>query len=398
MQPNENVRKTTWLNNVTTGVADVATTLWGTNWKTPTREQIDTLTSNKTRWVWCDGVTTQYVPGCKLIGYKVSGVGPYANNTIFIPAAGLGYAGSVGSVGTWGLYWFNTEDNGNDVYAWEFKNEYHELVSVDRVYGLSVRAILVDNGTTPDDPDNPENPDQEAEYVDLGLPSGTLWATMNLGAKTVYDYGDYFSWGETSPKTSYRWSDYKYGKAEDALTKYCVSPEYSLKGIPDNKTKLEPEDDAATAILGGAWHTPTDDEWKELFGGCYVHREEDRFVLTSRFNKGVLYLPCAGYWLGNWNDFTGMICAYWSSNLYEKVCYDANGITVYDQMRPLHMLRHCGLPVRAVRKADNKQSPSMTEDLNTTLQESQVIKRMVNGQLLIIRDGNAYNMQGQRVK
>ena len=83
----------------------------------------------------------------------------------------------------------------------------------------------------PDEPNNGGNNDNndtvvEHEYVDLGLPSGTLWATCNVGANAPEDCGDYFAWGETAPKEVYDWSSYKYGGIVNelfAMTKYCTN-------------------------------------------------------------------------------------------------------------------------------------------------------------------------------
>ena len=62
------------------------------------------------------------------------------------------------------------------------------------------------------------------EWVDLGLPSGTLWATCNVGAEKPEDYGDYFAWGETTAKSTYNWNTYKYcGGSSTTMTKYCTS-------------------------------------------------------------------------------------------------------------------------------------------------------------------------------
>ena len=88
------------------------------------------------------------------------------------------------------------------------------------------------------------------EYVDLGLPSGTMWATCNIGANYPEDYGDYYAWGETETKSNYDWSTYKWCKgSEDTLTKYCTDNDY---GTVDNKTVLDPEDDAAHVKWGGS--------------------------------------------------------------------------------------------------------------------------------------------------
>ncbi len=100
------------------------------------------------------------------------------------------------------------------------------------------------------------------EYVDLGLPSGTLWATCNVGATTPEGYGDYFAWGETAPKpdSCSLWEYYKWFGNYDGfhvdVTKYYYF---------DNSTTLLPEDDAATANWGNGWCMPTVEQWKELY-------------------------------------------------------------------------------------------------------------------------------------
>ena len=89
-------------------------------------------------------------------------------------------------------------------------------------------------------------PSQEHEWVDLGLPSGTLWATCNVGANAPEEYGDYFAWGETAPKDYYDWSTYKWCKGSyNTMTKYCTNSSYGYNGFTDGKTELDPEDDAA---------------------------------------------------------------------------------------------------------------------------------------------------------
>ena len=91
--------------------------------------------------------------------------------------------------------------------------------------------------------DEPVNPDTH-EWVDLGLPSGTLWATRNIGANRPEESGDYFAWGETEPKEEYYMSNYKWYDYDNELyTKYCIDSDY---GMIDDK-ELEPRDDAAWA-------------------------------------------------------------------------------------------------------------------------------------------------------
>ena len=125
----------------------------------------------------------------------------------------------------------------------------------------------------PDEPTDNSGTLNGHDYVDLGLPSGTLWATCNVGADSVADYGDSFAWGETSPKETYNWENYKYlNYATNMLTKYCVNDwgthdgEY---GFEDLLTELEAIDDAATVNWGDGWRTPTVDDWRELRDNCF---------------------------------------------------------------------------------------------------------------------------------
>ena len=103
-------------------------------------------------------------------------------------------------------------------------------------------------------------------YVDLGLPSGTLWAACNVGAVTPEDYGDYFAWGETQPKDFYDWSTYQYCNGSyNTLTKYCSDASFGYNGFSDTLSILLRENDAATANWGSDWRMPTNEEWQELY-------------------------------------------------------------------------------------------------------------------------------------
>lgn len=106
-------------------------------------------------------------------------------------------------------------------------------------------------------------PDKHGIYpVDLGLPSGTQWASCNVGASEPFERGDYFAWGETESKRSGDWSNYKWCLGNNrTLTKYCS---WAYYGNTDCRSYLEPEDDAAHVLLGEDWWTPTYNEWSEL--------------------------------------------------------------------------------------------------------------------------------------
>ena len=155
------------------------------------------------------------------------------------------------------------------------------------------------------------------DYVDLGLPSGTLWATCNVGADSPEEYGDCFAWGETTPKSDYSWSTYKYGTAEGQLTKYCDKSDYG--GFTDTKTVLDVEDDAATANWGNGWRMPTGEELAELNDGCikiWTTQQGVKGRIFIGLNGNTLFLPVAGRYIESSLGGAGRDGYYWSSSLY----------------------------------------------------------------------------------
>ena len=156
------------------------------------------------------------------------------------------------------------------------------------------------------------------EYVDLGLPSGTKWATCNVGASKPEEYGNYYAWGETTPKDYYDWSTYKWCNGSyDTQTKYNTS---SSSGTVDNKTVLELADDAARANWGGAWRMPTDAEWTELRENCtwtwITKNGVNGYEVKSKINGNSIFLPAAGYRSIDDLDDAGSNGYYWSSSLH----------------------------------------------------------------------------------
>lgn len=157
------------------------------------------------------------------------------------------------------------------------------------------------------------------EWVDLGLPSGTKWATCNVGATKPEEYGNYYAWGETSTKSTYDWSTYKWcNGSRSTLTKYNTDSYY---GTVDYKTVLEPEDDAARANWGGAWRMPTDGEWAELLDECTWEWKNAYkgttagYLVTSKINGNSIFLPAAGCRDGSGLYDAGSLGGYWSSSL-----------------------------------------------------------------------------------
>ena len=193
-------------------------------------------------------------------------------------------------------------------------------------------------------------------YVDLGLPSGLLWATCNVGAYSPEEYGDYFAWGETTPKDTYNWSTYQYcNGSSTTLTKYCTYASYGYEGFTDDLTTLLPEDDAATANWGEGWRMPTKEEWQELYNNTTVIWTTQNGVngrLFTASNGNSLFLPAAGYRYNSFLGYTDSWGVYWSSSLrtdYPSIAwyfyFDSDNYSMNDGSRAY------GRSVRPVRSA-----------------------------------------------
>lgn len=201
------------------------------------------------------------------------------------------------------------------------------------------------------------------EYVDMGFPSGTLWATTNLGADLPEEVGFYYAWGETEPKDNYDWATYKWMTPGESswtyITKY-TSPDNQTGGIwydddcnfiGDGVTELLPEDDAATVNWGSEWQTPSMAQFQELLD--YSDREDivgDNglpvgFVFTSQINSNSIFLPVSGYY-DEWSQYDTVSAYYWSRNIQEY-CSDY-GWFYNDSMSGTSRRR--GMQIRPVRK------------------------------------------------
>ena len=191
------------------------------------------------------------------------------------------------------------------------------------------------------------------DWVDLGLPSGTRWATCNVGASSSEGYGNYYAWGEVAPKAIYDWNYYRYcNGSANTLTKYCNSPTYGSNGFTDNLTVLEACDDVATANWGESWRMPTSTEMQELFENC-TRTWTNYGLLFVGPNGNSILLPAAGhrYEIELYQvDTNG---GYWTSSVGEYAPYaqcgsfSLNGLYVFDTYR------FWGFSVRPVCSPEN---------------------------------------------
>ena len=229
------------------------------------------------------------------------------------------------------------------------------------------------------------------EAVDLGLPSGTKWATFNIGASAPEEYGDYFAWGETEPHYNegssqdspcydwrggydgYNWESYKFTiDVGSTFTKYTT----------DGTTELEDADDVATKLLGNDWQMPTYEQQNELRNNCYwvwtdnykgksvkgyiVYKVKD---VADKGNRGYdgntdtkgykvdtdthIFLPAAGCRYGADLDNAGFCGNYWLRSLYTNESNSKVASILYfysDKVDAYGSYRNSGLSVRAVQR------------------------------------------------
>lgn len=198
---------------------------------------------------------------------------------------------------------------------------------------------------------NGNRPDSQAhEYVDLELPSGTLWASCNVGAERPEEPGYHFAWGEVAEKDTCGWGNYKWCEGSpDTMIKYCTE---SKRGTVDGLSELVPEDDAAIVFWGNEWKTPTREQIAELYDTNLCTwtwtalNGTNGYQVSSKKNGKSIFLPAAGY-IGDKAIEVGEDGYYWSSTLGDEgafiVGFDAKETFLYGSYRCF------GQSVRAVR-------------------------------------------------
>ncbi len=182
------------------------------------------------------------------------------------------------------------------------------------------------------------------EYVDLGLPSGTLWATCNVGATYSEQYGGYFAWGEVIPKNFYETSNYTYASRPVTLPLSA---------------------DVAHVHWGGNWRMPTEEECRELLDKCVWTKSNCGYEVKGS-NGNSIFLPAAG--CHSYSVYgSGVACYYWSSSISLSGPNSAYYLAV---PKTSSYFRYYGLPVRPVYSKSEKietkssQTKSHTQSQN----------------------------------
>lgn len=200
-----------------------------------------------------------------------------------------------------------------------------------------------------------------SEYVDLGLPSGNMWAVANVGADEVTDFGEYFAWGETEPKGVYNWKTYKWCKQGfDKITKYCTDAIFGYNEFIDNITQLEPEDDAANVLMKGNCCIPSHEDVEELMNNTegswesnYNGTSVSGLLLTGK-NKKQIFLPAVGYKDNKHTHNINNTGYYWISDFNKQLDpYNCEAITIRKDKNVLFITtdeRYYGSCIRPVLK------------------------------------------------
>ena len=263
---------------------DVAHQKWGGKWYMPTYEDIDELLDNcSSEWTTLNGVNG------KKFTSNING------NSIFLPAAGFSYDGDLRLAGRNGRYLSSTQYNDYDAHAYilDFDSGKARSDYDSRSDGHSVRPV---------EKPNVNDIPAEAEAIDLGLPSGTKWASFNVDATKPEEYGGFYAWGETKEKQVYN----------DNAYKYYQNYEYVNIGSDISGTEY----DVAHVKWGGKWCMPTYDDFWELRQCCTDEWTSLNGVYGHRFtgyNGNSIFLPAAGLCLDYNLILTGSQGIYWSS-------------------------------------------------------------------------------------
>lgn len=232
-----------------------------------------------------------------------------------------------------------------------------------KTYGRCYQRFDQPDNNQENNQENPIPPTPSHDYVEIG---GVKWATMNVGATSITDYGLYFQWGDTQGYTAaqcgsgegqknFVWVDYKYGNGTSSpgasgMTKYCL----------DGKTVLDLSDDAAQTAWGGSWRMPTVSEWRTLgeavnsaWTADYQGSGVSGLVLTDKTDSSkVLFFPAAGRCSYDNVSDVGKYGYCWSSSRYYNIVKAQNAYTInfYNSkvVWDMDASRYNGYPVRGV--------------------------------------------------
>ncbi len=316
---------------------------WGKGWRLPTYIECEEL---------CNYCSFTLIQQNQVWGYKVMGVN---GNSIFLPGAGCRFRGSLINMFN-AQYWSSKSDFLESAQCLCLTPQQFNIRSYERYYGLNIRPVCrpcedtdevsiedkrnvfqnIVHGIVYQEQDSTDNDHNAPQWVDLGLPSGTLWGKCNIGAKHPEECGYYIAWGETENKTSYN------KKNSDT---YGLSRLWALNAYYD----------AAHRHCGNEWHTPSPDQLKELCECCewtwLTVNGVNGYLVTGQ-NGNSIFLPATGYRYDNKWDERSTYGHYWSNSPDNDFTTDAHLLCFNDNSRHISPgNRSYGRCIRAVKKS-----------------------------------------------
>ena len=317
---------------------DVAHVKWGNGWQTPSRAQFIELLE------WC---TEEWVEVNGVKGFKYTGEN---GNSIFLPAACY-YWGGWFSNNESGYYMSSTFLSGEGdpkwgaSYALAFNSYNENAISIQMRYtGFPVRPVKAGTSSI-------------YQAIDLGLPSGTKWANMNVDAQSPEENGGYYAWGEYEEKNYYSLDNYRLYEIG------YFNGNTFLKDTPIPENIAGTDWDVVHVKWGGDWTMPTYEQFKELIDNCETEHCEYNNVIGCKFtakNGNSIFLPFAGLWWGDEFRFFGESGNYWLSNRKSS-----NSVNIFGSTPYLAVSRfYDGLNVRPVKGGNIKPRNIQAIDLN----------------------------------
>jgi hypothetical protein len=239
----------------------------------------------------------------------------------------------------------------------ETMNQYNAYTADTENFILPNVSLTVDNNVVHYNP-YVVDPYNGHAYVDLGLPSGTKWATMNVGATSETDYGLYFQWGDTQGYTAsqvgsgegqkaFTWNDYKWTEdGGSTMSKYTGSD-------GDGKTILDLEDDAVAVAWGGSWKMPTAEQCQELIDNTNNEwttvNNVDGYKFTNKTDSSkYIFIPAAGGAENGSIHDVGSIGFVQSSSLYSSNVNSSSCLSLLSIVGVYGSYRYGGFSVRGV--------------------------------------------------
>lgn len=321
------------ISNISGTKYDIATQLWGKDWRMPTAAELEELNSLPVE-------RTEDYENTKVGGFIFTGKN---GNKVFFPSTG--YINSTGEhgEGVYTYYWSSDKPRNNSNVYWaniSYDGANIREVRYDAIM-LAIRPVFI--GEDPTEHEGETEDGKLVKRVNLGL--DVDWADRNVGASSESDYGKFYAWGETEDKTDYQVSTYKWLKEDYDITDPFMNIGENIKGT---------EYDVAAKQLGGKWRMPTSSEMQKLLSDCqWTWTFKDGvagYAVTRTGYSGSLFFPAGGYMNGASNLEKGESIKYWTASRHALRVDMAMDLELLDGKPDVSYLgRHRGLLVRPVR-------------------------------------------------